>query len=71
MDSDLIVNFWSCVRHYLDKKSVDIAAEKFVDVLADHGIDDITLKECIGNDDYLDSAIEYYLGDDDNDEWDD
>jgi hypothetical protein len=68
MDSDLIVNFWNCFKDYLDKKQIDLAAEKYVDLIADYGVDDIVLKECLGNDEHLDSAIEYYL--DDDSEWD-
>lgn len=69
MDSEMIVNFWACVKDYLDKKQVELAAEKYVDLLADYGVDDVTLKDCLGNDDHLDGAIEYYL--DEDEEWDD
>lgn len=68
MDSDIIVNFWCCVKDYLDKKQVEIAAEKYVDLLADYGVSDLTFKDCLGNDEHLDSAIEYYL--DDDSQWD-
>ena len=69
MDSEMIVNFWSCVKEYLDKKQIEMAAEKYIDLVADYGVDDYVLKDCLGNDDHLDSAIEYFL--DDDEEWDD
>jgi len=69
MNEDQIVDVWLCFKEHLDKKQVDMAAEKYVDLLADYGIDDIALKECLGNDDHLDNAIEYYL--DIEEEWDD
>lgn len=69
MDSEQVTNIWSCFKEYLDKKQVDMAAEKYVDLLADYGVDDIILKEALGNDDALDTAIEYYL--DSDQEWDD
>jgi hypothetical protein len=68
MDSELIVNFWNCVKDYLDKKQIEIAAEKYVDMIADYGVDDLVLKDCLGSDDNLDAAIEYYL--DDEEDWD-
>lgn len=61
MDDEQIVNFWLCFKEFLDKKHIDLAAEKFIDTLADYGVDDIVLKEALGNDDHLDNAITYYL----------
>lgn len=71
MNEAQIADIWSLFKEYLDKKQVDIAAEKFVDLLADYGVDDITFKELLGNDKYLDYAINYYLdldADDDDEE---
>lgn len=61
MDSEQIATIWSCFKEYLDKKQVDMAAEKYVDLLADYGVDELVLKEALGSDDALDTAIEYYL----------
>ena len=38
-----------------------ISSEKFIDLLADYGIDDISFKDCLGHDKDLDAAILYYL----------
>jgi hypothetical protein len=70
MNEEQIVEIWMCFKEYLDKKQIEMAAEKYVDLLADYGTDDIVLKDCLGNEDHLDSAIQYYL-DLDEDEWDD
>jgi hypothetical protein len=69
MNDEQIVNFWMCFKEFIDKKQLELAAEKYVDLLADYGIDDVVLKDALGNDDHLDAAIEYYLNDDE--EWDD
>lgn len=61
MNEEQIADIWSLFKHYLDKKQVDIIAEKYVDLLADYGVDDITFKEILGNDRDLDTAIHYYL----------
>jgi hypothetical protein len=69
---DQLVEIWTLFRHYIDKKNLEIAAEKYVDLLADYGVDEITLKDALGNDDYLDDAISYFLDIDvDNDDEDD
>lgn len=71
MKEDQLVDIWTLFRHYIDKKNLDVAAEKYVDLLADYGVDDATLKDALGHDDYLDEAIGYFLDidvDDDNDE---
>jgi hypothetical protein len=61
MKEEQIVDVWLCFKEFIDKKQIEIAAEKYVDLLADYGIDDVVLKDCLGNDDTLDDAIEYYL----------
>lgn len=71
MNEAQIADMWLLFKEYLDKKNVDLAAEKYVDLLADYGVDDIVLKETLGTDKYLDAAIQYYLDldanlDDDN-----
>jgi hypothetical protein len=75
MNEEQIADVWNIFKNYLDKKHVETAAERFVDLLADYGIDDITFKELLGTDKDLDVAISYYLEDDAeddnyNDEWD-
>lgn len=67
MKEDQLVEIWLGLKEYLDKKSVELAAEKYVDILADYGVDDITFKDSLGHDEELDEAISYYL-DLDNDE---
>jgi len=69
MDENIIVDLWLVFKEYADKKNLEIAAEKFIDLLADYGVSDETLKDALGNDQYLDNAINYYLDlDEDNDE---
>jgi len=66
MNEEQIADIWSMFKEYVDKKQVDIVAEKFIDLLADYGITDEQLKDCMGVDSILDEAITYYL-DIDND----
>jgi len=61
MNDEQIVDIWNLFKNYIDKKQVEVIAEKFVDMLADYGVDDITMKELLGNDKDLDTAITYYL----------
>jgi hypothetical protein len=75
MNEEQIADIWTMFKEYLDKKHVEMAAERFIDLLADYGVSDETFKECFGHDAVLDSAIKYYLElddelDDDYD-WDD
>lgn len=68
MNEEQISDIWTLFKEYVDKKQVDLVAEKFVDLLADYGVSDITFKESLGVDGALDEAIEYYLDDEDEDE---
>jgi hypothetical protein len=74
MNEEHISDIWTMFKEYVDKKQMELVAEKYVDLLADYGVSDETFKEVIGTDSYLDEAISYYLDldnvDDDDEEWD-
>lgn len=69
MNEEQIADVWTLFKEYLDKKQIDVVAEKFVDLLADYGVSDEIFKELIGTETNLDKAIHYYL-DLDNDDLD-
>ena len=58
---DHIVEFWVLFKEYIDKKNVETVAERYVDLLADFGVDDVTFRNAMDTDDTLDEAINYYL----------
>ena len=74
MNEEHISDIWTMFKEYVDKKQIELVAEKYVDLLADYGVSDETFKEVIGTDSYLDEAISYYLDldnvDDDDEDWD-
>jgi hypothetical protein len=61
LNEDNIVDIWTGLKEFIDKKVVETAASKYIDVLADNGVEDHVLKASLGNDEDLDAAIEYYL----------
>lgn len=61
MNEQQIGDIWTLFKEYVDKKQIDIVAEKFIDLLADYGVDDHVLKDALGVDADLDVAIGYYL----------
>jgi hypothetical protein len=65
-----IADIWILFSEYIDKKIIDVAAERYVDLLADFGTSDRVLEGASGVDAVLDQAIEYYL-DEESDEDDD
>jgi hypothetical protein len=68
MDESEIADVWMMFKEYLDKKQIATAAERYVDLLADYGVEDEQLKYLLGTDAVLDHAINYYLDLDDLDE---
>jgi len=74
MNEEHISDIWTMFKEYVDKKQIDLIAEKYIDLLADYGVSDETFKEVIGTDSNLDEAISYYLDldnvDDDDEDWD-
>ena len=78
MEESQIADIWMMFKEYLDKKHIEMAAERFVDLMADYGTSDETFTNLLGTDKDLDTAIHYYLDldsdldeDDYNDEWED
>jgi hypothetical protein len=64
MNENQIADIWLLFKEYSDKKALESLAERYIDLLADHGVSDKTLKEAIGFESTLDEAIEYYLDQD-------
>lgn len=61
-----IGDVWLLFADYIDKKQLELVAERYVDLLADHGVSDKVLQSATGVDDTLDNAIEYYLDEEDD-----
>jgi hypothetical protein len=61
-----IGDIWLLFADYIDKKQLELVAERYVDLLADHGVNDKVLQSATGVDETLDAAIEYYLDDEDD-----
>lgn len=64
MTDNQISDIWLFFKEFIDKKELEVAAEQYVDLLADFGIKDKVLEGARGADADLDAAIEYYLEDD-------
>jgi hypothetical protein len=71
MNETQIGDIWLTFVDYLDKKQVEIVAERYIDTLADHGVSDRVLQSATGIDPILDQAIAYYLGEDEDENDDD
>jgi hypothetical protein len=61
MNENQIGDIWMLFKEYVDKKFVDVLAERFVDLLADHGVSDKVMTLASGIDEDLDNAIDFYL----------
>ena len=61
MNENQIADIWMLFKEYVDKKLIEAVAERYVDLLADLGIPDKVMESAAGIDDDLDTAIEYYL----------
>jgi len=69
IEGSQLVEIWQLFKEYVDRKqSMDVVAEKFVDLMADYGVDDEEFQNALGADDDLDQAIQYYLDAESEDE---
>ena len=62
IEGSQVVEIWQFFKEYVDRKQpMDVVAEKYVDMMADYGVDDEEFQAALGADDDLDQAIQYYL----------
>lgn len=66
-----IGDIWLLFSEYIDKKQIEMAAERYIDLLADYGVSDRVLQGATGVDGNLDQAIDYYLDEEEDDSDDD
>ena len=57
---------WTLFSAYIDKKHLNVVAERYVEFLSDAGATDKTLKNSVGVDHYLDHAISDFLEEDED-----
>jgi hypothetical protein len=68
MDEHQIAEIWSLFKEYLDKKTCETAAERYVELLVELGVSDRVITEAVGHDAVLDEAISYYVDADEESE---
>jgi hypothetical protein len=61
MKENQIADIWLLFKEYLDKKTLETVADRYVELMADYGVTDKALAGATGTDETLDKAIEYYL----------
>ena len=61
LNESQIGDIWLLFSDFMDKKQVESAAERYIDLLADYGVTDRVLSAATGVDPVLDQAIDYYL----------
>ena len=71
IDDSFIVEIWDIFKEYVPEKNRETAATQFVEFLQDAGVKDSVLESVLGYDQYLDSAIELIINEDEYNEEDD
>jgi hypothetical protein len=64
---DFIIELWDTFKDYVPEKSKNDAASHFVDFLVGHDVSKGTLEDLMGNDPFLDRAIDFVLEEADED----
>jgi hypothetical protein len=71
LNEQQIGDIWVFFSEFIEKKQLETAAERYVDLLADFGTTDRVMQGAIGIDPVLDQAIEYYMDEEDFEDEDD
>jgi heme oxygenase len=58
MEDTEIMDIWDLFLEHIPEKHRDVAASQYVEYLLNHDVELDTLETLIGNDEYLDNAIE-------------
>jgi hypothetical protein len=68
MDSNLLSDIWSILSDKIVEKDKTATAQEYVNTLLDYDIPESTLESMMGVDTYLDTALEYVLEDEPDDD---
>lgn len=76
MEDTEIMDIWDLFLEHIPEKHRDVAASQYVEYLLNHDVEIDTLDALVGNDEYLDNAIEEAIeeasyNDDDEDSYND
>jgi hypothetical protein len=77
MNENQIADIWMLFKEYIDRKIINNVAERYIELLSDHGVTDKQLEATFGHDDTLDYALSYFFNgdeeeyDENSDDWDD
>ena len=71
LEVDLLSEMWLTCREYINPKDKQAAADHVISVVADHSITERDLKAFGGTDSYLKRAVQEYLGEEDEPDYDD
>jgi predicted hydrolase (HD superfamily) len=58
MEDTEIMDIWDLFLEHIPEKHRDVAASQYVEYLLNHDVEIDTLDALVGNDEYLDNAIE-------------
>jgi hypothetical protein len=71
LEVDLLSEMWLTCKEYINPKDKQAAADHVISVVADHSITERDLKAFGGADSYLKRALQEYLGEEDEPDYDD
>lgn len=70
VNAGAVLEIWELVSEYLPTNRKEDVANKIIKIFADKGVDQDDFDQIIGEDNYLDTAIENFREVDDTDEYD-
>lgn len=71
VDIEVLANMWNTCKEYMVPKDRQAAADHVVSVIAEYDISERDLKALAGTDSYMKRAVTDYLGEEENDDYED
>jgi hypothetical protein len=70
LEVDILGEMWLTCKEYINPKDKQAAADHIISVVADHSITESDLRAFGGTDSYLKRAVEEYLGEEEDPDYD-
>lgn len=70
LNTSVIIDIWEMIAENVPNSRKEELSTKLISIFAKEGFEKTDFNAILGEDDYIDSAVEHYFSDDDDDDFD-
>lgn len=69
VNTSVIIDIWEVMAENIPNSRKEELSTKLISIFAKEGVEKTEFNTIMGEDDYIDSAIEHYFADEEEDDW--